>query len=332
VGVHDEESLVRPYQELEAALQDWTGMHVSVCNTGTAALHLALEALCLPPGSAVAVPNFCFAAVPRAVKLASLVPVFIGCGEDCLMDCDQLEKAIVEHPPGVAAVAAVHTYGRLCDMERIHKLAYPRKIAVVEDMAEAHGCRPHPLSLAAAWSFQSTKIVHGEEGGAAGFQFTCHKERADLLRTFGNLGDYSHVPNGNNYRLADSAAELIHKSLLNFDKEVCIRRRNERSYDEVCPTAWKAPTKRESPWMYDFRMHGATMADQVAVVDEVAGLRHGFKLMTQQEEYRGSPRFDTYRLNEYSVLCAPLNSFKADVFNLAALLSHRRSHRGKTSA
>ena len=53
-------------------------------NTGTAALHVSLEALQLPPGSKVIVPEFTMYASALAVHYARLTPVFIDCDENLL--------------------------------------------------------------------------------------------------------------------------------------------------------------------------------------------------------------------------------------------------------
>lgn len=61
------------YQQLEvewAEFNNLTSEGMVCCASGSAALHLSLEALQLPPGSEILTPDLTMAAVPRAVKLA----------------------------------------------------------------------------------------------------------------------------------------------------------------------------------------------------------------------------------------------------------------------
>src|SRR5262245_15578515 len=101
------------YQELEQALGRWVGNpNVVVCSSGTAALHLALEALPIPKGSLVLVPDFTMIACARAVTLAGLTPNFIDCGDDLLMDPT---AAFLAAPADARAIMPVHVYGRRCN-------------------------------------------------------------------------------------------------------------------------------------------------------------------------------------------------------------------------
>ncbi len=146
---------MEPYQHLEAELATWAGCkpeQMVACNSGTAALHLALEAFKLPPGSEVLVPDFTFIACARAVTMAGLKPVFVDCDERLLMDLDN--GALVEH--NQEAIMVVHVYGRKFDVDELHQFYDPEPAPppkIIEDLAEAHGVKPHPRSDAACWSF-----------------------------------------------------------------------------------------------------------------------------------------------------------------------------------
>lgn len=87
------------YQQLElqwAEFNDLDPAGMVVCASGTAALHLALESLQLPPGSEVITGDFNMIAVPRAIAMAGLTPVFVDCDERLLMDLVLLEKIMGE--------------------------------------------------------------------------------------------------------------------------------------------------------------------------------------------------------------------------------------------
>lgn len=276
------------YQQLEKEFGEWAGVkNVVVCSSGTAALHLALEALQLPQGSEVLVPDFTMIACPRAVAMASLVPVFIDCTDNLLMDTWLTTEGINEK---TSAIMPVHIYGRQCLMEAIHKIAAKWNLKVVEDLAEAHGVRPHPESAAACWSFYKNKIIAGEEGGAVAFR---DPEVAEIARSLRNLGftdahDFNHIPRGHNYRLANCLADRVLHSLEVGKGNLAKRRIIEQWYDTWCPLDWRMP-KRDVPWVYDIRIGGMTEEKQGRLVRRLNQLgveaRHAFKSMSVQEEF-----------------------------------------------
>ncbi|MCK9570792.1 DegT/DnrJ/EryC1/StrS family aminotransferase, partial [Candidatus Pacearchaeota archaeon] len=185
---------MEPYQELEFRFGEWIGNPNTVaCSSGTAALHLALEALQLPIHSCVMVPEFTMVACARAVTMAGLHPIFIDCGDDLLLDTKVMQSKTVRHQ---SAIMPVHIYGRRCSMKAIIDHAKTNNLAVVEDMAEIHGVNPHPESDAACWSFYKNKIVHGEEGGMVAFKEAKHADKARQLRSLGftQAHDFAHIP------------------------------------------------------------------------------------------------------------------------------------------
>lgn len=270
------------------------------CSSGTAALHLALEAVRLPQGSSVIVPDYAMIACARAVTLAGLAPVFVDCRpDDLLMDTSACAGWV--EIPGLRAVMAVHVYGRRCDMGAVHDLfslgGYPA-LRVVEDLAEAHGVQPHPHTDAACWSFYRNKIVAGEEGGAVWFRDRDHARLARQLRNVGftDAHDYTHVRRGHNYRLSDLHASYIladHppcsvNGLAYYRQNVRMRREVESAYDDACPVEWRMP-HRDAPWVYDLRIPGLRGWLQNEIVADLrqrgVEARHGFKPLSSQEEY-----------------------------------------------
>lgn len=210
------------YERLEKELlyQPWMDAggvrDVVVCNSGTAALHLALEAMKLPPRSEVLIPTYCMGAVAAAVRMAGLTPVFA--------DCDPHNYGIVAPAWNIArnckACIVVHNYGRMVDVGQLRS-KLPGNIRIVEDMAEAHGVPKHIETDFATYSFYKNKLISGEEGGAVAIgERPWVGEAGQLLRSLRCMGFFSSdhqylhtTPRGCNYRLADSLAGLILNSL-----------------------------------------------------------------------------------------------------------------------
>lgn len=272
---------MRPHEQLEQAVSQWSGMpYVVACSSGTAALHLALEALTLPLRTQVIVPDFTMVACARAVVMAGLRPVFADCDDRLCIDPDEIDRIAGD----ATAVMPVHVYGRRCD-PAVWDVAYKYGLVVVEDLAEAHGIKPDPRSDAACWSFYSNKIVHGEEGGCVGFKQFEHARLARMLRSQGFTPehDFFHAPRGCNYRLADSLATLVLQSLEKLPEELDRRRRFEAACNEVCPRSWQMPA-RDVVWVYDFTFPGV-----YHIVPKLADARYAFKPMSMQPEFRRTP-------------------------------------------
>jgi len=280
---------MRPYEQLEQELGD-----AVVCSSGTAALHLAFEALQLPQGGEVIMSDFNMIACPRAATLAGLKPVFVDCDERLLIDPELVERAININ---TVAILATHVYGRRCEMDTINRIATERNLAVVEDLAEAFGVEPHRSTDAACWSFYRNKIVAGEEGGAV--RFLC-KEATRIARQLRSLGftdahDYCHIPRGHNYRLADCLAEKVLESLHNLKWSQHWRRFSEKCWDATIPTEWHMPT-RDAVWVYDIRIPRLQNIDEVVAALRTEGIeaRHSFKPMCGQEEFKAAPRYHAH--------------------------------------
>ncbi len=292
------------YERLEEEFSKWTGLNrdgMVSCSSGTAALHLALESLQLPLGSKIITSDFSMIACARAVTLAGLEPVFVDCDDRLLMDMGLVEQMVEECWDGcgkaewkagreISAVLPVHNYGRTCDMFRLRKATESYGIKIVEDLAEAHGIDPYSTSDAATWSFFRNKILAGQEGGMCWFR---DKEHALLARKLKNIGftdahDYTHIPRGHNYRLANSLADLVLDSLSKVSENQMKRRQIEGWYDSCCPEKWRMH-KRDAVWVYDLRIPGLERWLQneliYALGAEGIQARHGFKPMTSQLEY-----------------------------------------------
>jgi perosamine synthetase len=283
---------LQTYDVLERQLAEWSGIeshpnNVVVCSSGTAALHLALEALRLealrPQFMDIQIPNYTMVACARAAVLAGLRPKFIDCREqDLLIQTNEMCD--------FRRVMPVHIYGRRCDMEAVHEYSPP---LVVEDMAEIHGVKPHSRSDAACWSFYHNKIVAGQEGGAVWFRSTYAAQRARALRSLGMQEPYiyQHLPRGHNYRLSNAHAAFILQSLSAFDTNVLRRREVEGWFDKYLPQEFHAPTGREAVWVYDVRLPRrlAPHALQALVSrlnEEGYLVRPGFVPMLSQDEFR----------------------------------------------
>lgn len=282
------------YQVLEHRFALWNKVDergMVACSSGTAALHLAMEvarAVGKRKATQAIIPDLTMIACARAAALAELEPVFVDCREDLLINPHLVAVSDLSR---VAAIMAVHIYGRACDMESLAEARGDAKALIVEDLAEAHGLLPHKSTDVACWSFYKNKIVAGEEGGAVWFRKRDHADLARSLRCLGFDGGHTfyHQPRGHNYRMSNCHAELILTSFnhveRNFEKRLMI----QQWYDELIPAPWRM-LPRVSPWVYDVRIKGMDYNSQAGVVKELnkQGIqaRCCFKPMSLQPEFR----------------------------------------------
>lgn len=291
--------LMEEYQVLECMWEGMSGTKNNVsCSSGTAALHLALESLPIQLGSIVIVPDFTMIAVARAVVMAGMVPLFLDCDHTFNIDPARIDEALNSGlADRIEGVIAVHTYGRPCNMDLIEHVIRKskREIFLVEDLAEAHGLRPHDRTDAACWSFYKNKIIAGEEGGIVSFQEEDFASKARSLKSLGftEEHDFQHIPRGHNYRLANCLADKIITSLEyyirnNRNGDLPERRQIETWYDQCCPINWRLP-KRYAMWVYDLMIPGIDSTTQDYLVKELKSqgikARHAFKPMLSQVEF-----------------------------------------------
>lgn len=156
--------------EFEAALSRiLQAEHVVATNNGTCALHLALDALGVGPGSEVILPSLTFVACFQAVSLTGATPVACDVHDDnLLMDVADVERRLT---PRTRVLMPVHYASNPCDMDAIHALARRHKLRVVEDAAHALGStyKGKPIGSSgdiACFSFDSIKNITCGEGGA----------------------------------------------------------------------------------------------------------------------------------------------------------------------
>ncbi|RLA87392.1 MAG: aminotransferase [Deltaproteobacteria bacterium] len=181
--------------EFEARLQEYIGApHVVAVNSGSAALHLALEALGIGPDDEVIVPSLTFIACFQMITATGAMPVPCEVEADTLlMDLDDVARKIT---PRTRALMAVHYAGNPCNLDRLYDLAASVGIRVIEDAAHALGSTYKGRLIGSSgdlicFSFDSIKNITCGEGGAV----VCHNnEVADIIRHKRLLGINRKMP------------------------------------------------------------------------------------------------------------------------------------------
>ena len=175
--------------EFEEALKQYLGAeHVVATNTGTAALHLALDALGIGRGDEVIVPSLTYVAAFQAIAATGATPIACDVEPDTLlMDLGDAEARITER---TRALMPVHYAGSPCDMDALLELGERHKLRIVDDAAHAFGTTHKGRKIGGfghvtCFSFDSIKNITCGEGGAV----ICRDgELAETLRQKRTLG------------------------------------------------------------------------------------------------------------------------------------------------
>lgn len=204
-------------------------------NSGTDALFLALKALGVGPGDEViTVAN---TAVPTvaAIRATGAVPVFVDIEPDTfLMDVSHVDARVTAR---TRCLLPVHLYGQVADMEALGDLARRRRLAVLEDCAQAAGAtrggrKAGGFGDLAAFSFYPTKLLGGfGDGGMALTGSPEHAARLRRLRFYGMEKAYYSLEEGFNSRLDELQAALLDWKLAALDGDIAARRRLATLYD-----------------------------------------------------------------------------------------------------
>lgn len=139
-----------------------------VCvNSGTAALHLALQAL--GGKGSVLVPSFTYLASYQAITAAGCVPVSCDVYEHSLTI--NLEDAQNKIQDDTIAIMPVHYASNPFELNKVYRFAEENNIRVVEDAAHAFGCEFQSKKIGSfgdivCFSFDGIKNITSGEGGA----------------------------------------------------------------------------------------------------------------------------------------------------------------------
>jgi 8-amino-3,8-dideoxy-alpha-D-manno-octulosonate transaminase len=141
--------------------------YAQAVTSGTAALKVALKALGIGPGDEVITQGFTFVATWEAILEVGAIPVFTEIDHTLNMAPADLQKKITDK---TRCIIPVHMLGAAARIEEIVDIASSHTIPVLEDTAQAAGCRINGRHLGTfgtcgTFSFDSVKTMTTGEGG-----------------------------------------------------------------------------------------------------------------------------------------------------------------------
>jgi perosamine synthetase len=215
--------------------------HAVACSSGTAALHVLLEASGIGPGDVVLTTPFSFVASSNVLLMLGAVPFFVDISRSTLMpSVPEVERGLRKlrsgeyvlpgeslpcDPARIKGMLLVDVFGMPAPWEELELLAKQEKLLLFEDSCEALGGRLEgracgSFGVGGAFAFYPNKQITTGEGGVV---VTENAEIASLCRSLINQGRdesgtwLSHVRLGYNYRMSELTAALGRSQIARLD-------------------------------------------------------------------------------------------------------------------
>ena len=174
----------------EEEFQKFMGVKYALgVTSGTAALHVAINALGVGPGDEVILPAETWHSDYNVIIMTGALPVFCEINESFAMDPEDLKRKITPH---TKVIIPSHLSGTVADMDKIMAVAREHNLKVLEDSAEAIGAsykgkRTGSIGDIGIYSFQTAKMMTSGEGGCVITNDRALYERAIRFHDLGGV-------------------------------------------------------------------------------------------------------------------------------------------------
>ncbi len=187
-------------------------------------------------GDEVIVPANTYIASILAISENGLKPILVEPSlETYQIDDSKIEEAITER---TKAVLIVHLYGQCAYTDKIGDLCKKYKLKLVEDNAQAHGCKFNGRKTGSLGDAAGHSFYPGKNLGAfgdAGAVTTDDGELAKVVRAVANYGSqkkYVFKYCGRNSRLDEIQAAVLDVKLKHLDEDIAMRKEVAKYYIE----------------------------------------------------------------------------------------------------
>lgn len=225
------------------------------CQSGTAAIHLALILSGVTNNNEVIVPTLTFIAAVNPVKYLGANPIFMDCDDSLNLDyyklkefletqCIMTENGLKNKLTNkiIKAVIVVHVFGNMANIEKIIELTKKYNLKLIEDSTEALGTYylsgkykgkfAGTIGDFGAYSFNGNKIITTGGGGLLVSRSSEDIKKAKYLSTQAKDDElyYVHDHIGYNYRMTNLQGALGVAQLEKIEEFIKIKIRNYELY------------------------------------------------------------------------------------------------------
>lgn len=215
--------------------------NVVALNSGTGALHIALELIGIKTGDEVISTPMTSEATNTTIAITGAKVVWADVDPQTgLLDPDSVESKINEK---TKAIMLVHYAGMVCDMDRFNEISKKYSIPVIEDSAHALGAKYMSKRIGSnspytCFSFQAIKHMTTVDGGLISFPDDHQMEEALRLGWFGLSKKISRLDNdvkraGYKYRMNNVNAAIGLVQMQHINEIINTHIDNGQFYDRV---------------------------------------------------------------------------------------------------
>lgn len=208
-------------------------------NSGTDALTFALYCLGVKRGDEVITPPNSFIASTASIVHLGAIPVFVDVLNDQNIDPDLIASKITKK---TKVIMPVHLTGRMCQMDRIKKIANKYKIKIIEDAAQSIGSL-YKNKKSGSWGDVSCFSAHPLKNlnaiGDAGYLLTDSKSIYNKIQDLKSHGMTSRnvIKNfGYVSRMDNLQAAVLNYRFKKLNKIILKRRENAKNYIKYITT------------------------------------------------------------------------------------------------
>jgi dTDP-4-amino-4,6-dideoxygalactose transaminase len=234
-------------KKFETELGSFFSRPVVALNSGTAALHTALQACGIGIGDEVLVPSFTYVASFQAISATGAIPIPCDIDDTLHLDPDDVENRITGN---TRAIMPVHYGGSMGRLDALYTLAKKNNLRVIEDAAHAFGSSYKDELIGSAgdiacFSFDGIKNITSGEGGCVVTSDVECLEKIKDLRLLGvsndsekrynqsRSWDFDVTHQGWRYHMSDIMAALGRCQLKRFSDISAKRKRIAIHYDAL---------------------------------------------------------------------------------------------------
>ena len=214
--------------------------YVTVCSSGTAALHLAFLSLGIKKNDTVILPDINFIASFNMLREIGANIIICDTNKINGQICTDSLLKILNKKKKIKALITMYLGGVPKNIDKLIEIKKRYKFMVIEDACHAFGSRykykkkmysvgGNTNFECSVFSFHPLKTITSGEGGAVVFKKNNSYMQSRLLRSHGivkkNHWDYDVISKGYNYRM-DEISATLGNSQLSFIKKIINKRRN----------------------------------------------------------------------------------------------------------
>lgn len=211
--------------------------HTIATFNGSVSLTLILHSLGIGREDEVIVPSLTYAATISSINLIGAKAVLVDSDSNFQMSLEKLDASLSK---STKAIMLPQLYGDAPDMEKLHIFCKKNKLHLIEDSAEAFGCKYGTLpigsmGIASSFSFFANKTITTGEGGCVCTNDTSLAKKMRLLKSQSHIGNFIHNGPGFNFRMTNIQAAIGVAQLEDFNVILSKKKRIAAYYRKHLP-------------------------------------------------------------------------------------------------